>query len=690
MNCVLYNQEPFALVQNMSSYFKCNPPDCRIISQDNSEHMIHKELLYQTKFLCEMVRSVDSENSNIDILCPDFTKQEIQILVRFLYTGEISCQDQIVASEVSSILTKLFGFPTIYQCSTTSIQDSNFVSLSGQNVSRKKQPLDLGSNLKLDFAEETYKTEYEEDLINNLKKEHKLEHVEQEYDPLTIKIAKKEVDTVHEGKKLYPCLLCGLAFKSIQGRGKHVLLVHGPGGIVYKCLLCNIVVKKIKKSLIAHIKTIHEIQEPKVTEHFIPEKSEFVPEQDGLDLKKYACLVCDKKLKNRRCQLEHMKDLHKKACHFCGSIFQTAKQKTKHISESHSNSIKPCTICKIKFANRTKLEYHMFLVHKQTETVHLCSLCGKKCANSKALKSHVTSCQRSEPKRNKLECDICKEKFETLKLRIKHIDLKHKEVKLHECSLCESKFLSERTYSKHYQFVHEKTISNLCSLCGKNYSSKFLLQAHISGTHEGKKKPRKQCKMCDKSFTWIKHLKEHVESVHEGKKHKCSICDEEFTSKSKFDSHIAINHDEAKLLKCTICDAKYVSKSGLKNHIFFVHEKNSGHQCPHCDQKHPTESTLKNHIALRHSQTRYKCEHCDKTYKLETTLKMHIGIAHEGKKPPEFFCPHCGKSFGSTTGVNRHIEAVHEKKRPHSCHLCDLAFAQKGQLKTHIKGKHRI
>ena len=177
MNCVLYNQEPFALVQNMRSYFKCNPPDCRIISQDNSELMIHKELLYQTNFLCEMVRSVDIENSNIDILCPDMTKQEIQILIRFLYTGEISCQDQIVASEVSSNLTKFFGFPTIYQCSTTSIQDSNFVSLSEQNVSRKKQSLHPGPNLKHDFAEETYdiKTEYEVDVINNLKEEHELE-----------------------------------------------------------------------------------------------------------------------------------------------------------------------------------------------------------------------------------------------------------------------------------------------------------------------------------------------------------------------------------------------------------------------------------------------------------------------------------------------------------------------------------
>ena len=127
MNCVLYNQEPFALVQNMRSYFKSNPPDCKIISQDNFELMIHKELLYQTKFLCEMVRSVDIENSNIDILCPDLTKQEIQILISFLYTGEISCQDQIVASEVSRNLTKLFGFPTIYQCSTTSIQDTGSV-----------------------------------------------------------------------------------------------------------------------------------------------------------------------------------------------------------------------------------------------------------------------------------------------------------------------------------------------------------------------------------------------------------------------------------------------------------------------------------------------------------------------------------------------------------------------------------
>ena len=44
-------------------------------------------------------------------------------------------------------------------------------------MSRKKQSLHPGPNLKHDFAEETYdiKTEYEVDVINNLKEEHELE-----------------------------------------------------------------------------------------------------------------------------------------------------------------------------------------------------------------------------------------------------------------------------------------------------------------------------------------------------------------------------------------------------------------------------------------------------------------------------------------------------------------------------------
>ena len=249
----------------------------------------------------------------------------------------------------------------------------------------------------------------------------------EEHDPLTVKNFKKEVDTVHEGKKLYPCQLCALVFGSRQGRSHHVLSIHE--GFAYKCLLCDKVVTKIKKSLITHIITIHEVQEPQIAVHFIRGQFEIVPEQNGLvaDLKKYPCLVCDKKLKNRRCQLGHMKGSHMKDVHnknlpilwFYISNSKSENQTYIRIiwSESHS-SVKQCTICEEKFADKRKLDKNRFLVHE--ETIHLCSLCGKKCPDSHSLKIYVTSCQRSEPKRNKLECDICKETFETLKLRIEH------------------------------------------------------------------------------------------------------------------------------------------------------------------------------------------------------------------------------------------------------------------------------
>ena len=102
-------------------------------------------------------------------------------------------------------------------------------------------------------------------------------------------------------------------------------------GIVYKCLLCENVVRKAKKNLLTHIKTIHEIQEPKNTIHFIRETVS-KNEDSKEDLKKYACLICDTKLKTRIGRNKHMRELHKNACRFCGSIFETAQQKTKHIS----------------------------------------------------------------------------------------------------------------------------------------------------------------------------------------------------------------------------------------------------------------------------------------------------------------------------------------------------------------------
>ena len=60
MKCHIYNKEPVGLAANMDSYFKQKPPDCSLFSQDSFEFQVHKELLFQTEYLREMIKSVNT------------------------------------------------------------------------------------------------------------------------------------------------------------------------------------------------------------------------------------------------------------------------------------------------------------------------------------------------------------------------------------------------------------------------------------------------------------------------------------------------------------------------------------------------------------------------------------------------------------------------------------------------------
>ena len=124
MVSLFYNKDPLATVKHMDSYFKQIPPDCSLFSEDGFEIPVHKEVLYQTEFMRRMLRSVNMDYSKIDILCQTVLKEELDVIVKFLYHGEICCTDHDVASQVSNNLNKLFGFPTKkFKFNGTSIKD---------------------------------------------------------------------------------------------------------------------------------------------------------------------------------------------------------------------------------------------------------------------------------------------------------------------------------------------------------------------------------------------------------------------------------------------------------------------------------------------------------------------------------------------------------------------------------------
>ena len=112
MGSLLYNKDPLVLVKNMGSYYKQSPPDCGLFSEDGYEIPLHKELLFQTKLMCQMLKNVDMDCCKVTIMCPSLTKEDLEKIVDFLYGGKIYCTNLTDATEVFNNLTQLFGFPS--------------------------------------------------------------------------------------------------------------------------------------------------------------------------------------------------------------------------------------------------------------------------------------------------------------------------------------------------------------------------------------------------------------------------------------------------------------------------------------------------------------------------------------------------------------------------------------------------
>ena len=93
-----------------NSYLKLKQPDCSFYSEEGYEIPIHKELLLQTKLMQEFVKSIDCCCCKIEVFVPSLTKEELELLVKFLYCGEVICSNKSIACKVFSNLVQFFGF----------------------------------------------------------------------------------------------------------------------------------------------------------------------------------------------------------------------------------------------------------------------------------------------------------------------------------------------------------------------------------------------------------------------------------------------------------------------------------------------------------------------------------------------------------------------------------------------------
>ncbi|CAC5361211.1 unnamed protein product [Mytilus coruscus] len=277
--------------------------------------------------------------------------------------------------------------------------------------------------------------------------------------------------------------------------------------------------------------------------------------------------------------------------------------------------------------------------------------------------------------------------------------------KLRTCKKCNLKFFTESSYYNHNKDTHPQK----CSVCNWTGAYESLLAEHMYGQHklllDPEKYPLKECPregVCDKKTQVICDicglkvackfsLKKHIRHLHTKpeEKHKCHICGKEFSWKDWLQKHIRVNHEER--FQCHLCPFTCNGeKLTAANHLYTRHgiplpPNIKVYQCEDCDYNTVFRLAFVGHKKTHTGEKEHICSECCKGFRTKWQLKSHIKRCHsdEEKRKCEL-CDYIG------TNYRDHYASRHSDVKPFACEICEYKCKLKGNLKSHMKHKHKI
>ncbi|XP_065086954.1 zinc finger protein 729-like isoform X2 [Ochlerotatus camptorhynchus] len=209
-------------------------------------------------------------------------------------------------------------------------------------------------------------------------------------------------------------------------------------------------------------------------------------------------------------------------CSYCTKEFANGLFLRRHIEHCHVPCV--CNICDITFESFVKAQYHKIKLHKEPK--HRCPHCPKTFEKSIRYSLHLAICKERE-----FSCDLCNQKFKTLKYVKKHKRLYHQDKNA-------VKKVSKKTTKKASKKASEKAV-NKTKNCRTNGSEKRKRKQPKRGAVEKSQNSKlaviTDCPICGKTFSSQHVVSRHVKATHQMT--ICIICRTTFSSADELMDH---------------------------------------------------------------------------------------------------------------------------------------------------------
>ncbi|XP_045538944.1 zinc finger protein 470 [Papilio machaon] len=377
-------------------------------------------------------------------------------------------------------------------------------------------------------------------------------------------------------------------------------------------------------------------------------------------------------------------------------------------------------------------------------SAYKCDLCYKGFIHTEAWNHHL---RKHDPSAGEMECCVCKFRFKTKRILLKHTANHEKkyackacsyvsrtptQARQHQrwhkgvtykCQYCDEISTKWTSYLSHVRIKHPS--QHICGACGYSFVSSLGLAMHRTMMHKdldlSKEKSEKvsdgdevddkgrYCADCEVHFmseeAWKRHLVTSVKHVpsyifNNG----CRVCGEIFNNPEELRIHHRqkharkrptnygkkpSNHDNKWPTNCEHCSEEIPNAREYWVHFRRVHPDKTypipkNHICDVCGKGFRGNAFLAYHKRTHSEERAFKCPQCPKAFHNRINLQMHARTHSDARPHP---CTLCCKAFKCKAALDRHTRC-HTGVKPYECGICGKAFAQSNSCKLHVRTVH--